>query len=314
MAALQNQFVRKVSEEISPKFKAAGAVVAYGYTSDAFVRCERVIAKRTVCAQSPNLRLVSYNAGEYASKHSENFVSSLLTHVCPDVLVFQEIQKGIDDKTVESMALSLLEGGYSVSIAKDNTGVRGGNYNGNEYPCCGFKSNSFTLVRHGYMDPAVIFTAKSNDDSDWLRSPYIWEFQQMSGRRNFIIISVHLCPDSGAIHKKQRKKEMTAIGEFVKSNCLEDVIIVGDFNTDSGVEIAEFVDILQKITYAVSLFSSPPHSTNSTMTKPYDGGFLLNPKGLAFESGAVCISKVPCDAKKKIASDHFPVKLKLKII
>lgn len=178
---------------------------------------------------------------------------------------------------------------------------------------------------HGFLAT----TRAANSDFD--RVPYAFGFRTADARLDFVLISVHLRPDSGLLNKQRRKHELATIASWVAAHDQQekDFIILGDMNIESRTEMtnatpAGFVSLNK---------DCKPTNTNIKSRKPYDHvmyqpsrtgsemdanhGFRVKDLVAAMRPHWISSGKYPGDPYnhnkfRKYYSDHHPVDFKLK--
>jgi hypothetical protein len=120
-----------------------------------------------------------------------------------------------------------------------------------------------------------VATDRSNND-DYERVPYAFPFRTKRGGADFVLISVHLQPDSGNANAARRKHEIASIVKWVESqNSSEgDYLILGDTNIQSKAELNS------TLPQGWGSLNAECRSTNTNPNtpKPYDQVFYRAPK------------------------------------
>lgn len=114
--------------------------------------------------------------------------------------------------------------------------------------------------------PTEFLADDRTDNEHYERVPYAFAFRSPEGNFDFVIISVHLMPDSSG--KERRQEELTAISEWVDSHDdkEKDFIILGDMNIEDCDELREVTP-----TGFLSLNDEcEATNTNVNGPKPYD--------------------------------------------
>lgn len=75
------------------------------------------------------------------------------------------------------------------------------------------------------------------------RVPYAFAFRTDDKRLDFVAVSVHLAPDPGKKARATRRREISAIADWVEKQMgsEEDVLIVGDMNVHDKKELVQFL-------------------------------------------------------------------------
>lgn len=116
--------------------------------------------------------------------------------------------------------------------------------------------------------PQGFLGADRGNHPDYERVPYAFPFRSADGNCDFVLISVHLKPDSDAASKKRRKHELASIAAWVHMHDAveKDFLILGDMNIEDAKELADATPM--------GFFSlndeCRPTNTNVNGPKPYD--------------------------------------------
>jgi hypothetical protein len=168
-----------------------------------------------------------------------------------------------------------------------------------------------------------------SDHPDYERVPYAFAFRTPGGEADFVLISVHLQPDSGPTKSERRRHELASIAAWVDGHDTDeqDFIIVGDMNVQDADELAEVVPA----GYVSLNADCVATNTNPASPHPYDH-VLYRPEHTAemdttFGFGVVDLvdamrnlwrgpTPFPGDPYDRVAfrryySDHDPVEFRL---
>lgn len=104
---------------------------------------------------------------------------------------------------------------------------------------------------------------------DYDRVPYAFAFRTLNNKLDFVLISVHLRPDSGSKNKERRAHELASIAKWIDANnngIEKDFIILGDMNIQDAIELNAdtpngFLSLNDECR---------PTNTNVNGLKPYD--------------------------------------------
>lgn len=133
----------------------------------------------------------------------------------------------------------------------------------------------FRSARVGVLSdlPSGFLAADRSNHDDYERVPYAFAFRTADAKLDFVLISVHLKPDSGPANRARRKHELNAIAAWIDANdeIEKDFIILGDMNIQ---DVAELADTTPRD--FVSL-NDECRSTNTQDNKPYDH-VMFNPR------------------------------------
>ena len=101
---------------------------------------------------------------------------------------------------------------------------------------------------------------------DYKRVPYAFPFRSADGSCDFVLISVHLPPDSGPQVRAKRKHELKTIASWIDAHdeCEKDFIILGDMNIEDAKELTDDTPA------GFLSLNDECRSTNTQGTKPYD--------------------------------------------
>ncbi len=116
--------------------------------------------------------------------------------------------------------------------------------------------------------PSGFLADDRSDHADYERVPYAFAFQTDSGHTDFVLISVHLQPDSTSADRERRKHELATIAQWVDDHDDQegDFIILGDMNLHDAAELADAIPA-----GFVSLNDDVADTTTSPTTdRPYD--------------------------------------------
>lgn len=125
--------------------------------------------------------------------------------------------------------------------------------------------------------PSGFLAENRNANTEFDRVPYAFPFRAIDGSFDFVLISVHLHPDSGHRNALRRKQELDAIGKWVHAaqtkGAERDFIILGDMNLEDNEEVQNsmpegFVTLNTKAQWNTN--------TNLNNPKPYDH-VMINP-------------------------------------
>ncbi len=108
---------------------------------------------------------------------------------------------------------------------------------------------------------------RSNHD-DYERVPYAFSFRTPESNLDFVLISVHLKPDTGPANRERRKHELSAIADWIDAHddTEKDFIILGDMNLYNTTEIA---DVTPDGFFSLN-DEARPTNTNISGPEPYD--------------------------------------------
>lgn len=158
--------------------------------------------------------------------------------------------------------------GFKYWLSEEDTGTRPGTHDngaGTEWFVAFYRPNRVEVA----LDlPRGFIAAPLGDNPDYERVPYAFAFRGVAQTVDFVLISVHLQPDSGAEESARRKHELASIGTWIAAHdaCEKDFIILGDMNIENVSE-------LQEVTPAgfTSLNNQcRPTNTNPNKPRPYD--------------------------------------------
>lgn len=115
---------------------------------------------------------------------------------------------------------------------------------------------------HGFLDK------DHSDNSNFERVPYAFGFRTTEGDLDFVLVSVHLQPDTGFWNEVKRSHELDSIARWIDLNDSDekDFIIVGDMNVQSQEELSRIIP-----SGFISMNKNClPTNTNIKKPKPYD--------------------------------------------
>ncbi len=163
--------------------------------------------------------------------------------------------------------------GFAYIMSEEDTGSSDRNHlnsSSTEWWVVFYKPSVVKLARDL---PGGFLAQDRTNHPDFERVPYAFPFRTTDGRSDFVLISVHLQPDSGPAARARRKHELDAIARWIDANdeVEKDFIILGDMNIENQKELASatpagFVSLNDQC--------SP---TNTKGDKPYDH-VMFNPK------------------------------------
>ncbi|MBN1602026.1 MAG: endonuclease/exonuclease/phosphatase family protein [Chitinispirillaceae bacterium] len=115
---------------------------------------------------------------------------------------------------------------------------------------------------HGFLDK------DRSDNPNFERVPYAFGFRAIEGSLDFVLVSVHLQPDTGFWNEVKRSHELDSIARWIDLNGSDekDFIIVGDMNIQNKDELGRviprgFISMNENCL---------PTNTNIKKPKPYD--------------------------------------------
>jgi endonuclease/exonuclease/phosphatase family metal-dependent hydrolase len=119
--------------------------------------------------------------------------------------------------------------------------------------------------------PRGFLTQDRSNHPDYERVPYAFAFRSVPPLRetvDFVLISVHLQPDSGPAARARRKHELASIAAWISAREAEslerDYIVLGDMNIENAAELADATPA------PFMSLNDECRPTNSQKTKPYD--------------------------------------------
>ncbi len=164
--------------------------------------------------------------------------------------------------------------GFGYILSEEDTGKGATNHlnsTATEWWVTFFKSNRVdyaTDLPHGFLSDKRF----ANPDFD--RVPYAFGFRTKNRNSDFVLISVHLRPNSGKADRARRAHELGAIGQWINAHnsAEKDFIILGDMNIEDQADLANampsgLVSLNEKL---------EPTNTNVNGPKPYDH-VMFNP-------------------------------------
>lgn len=163
-------------------------------------------------------------------------------------------------------AMTALGFAYRLSVEDTGTGsVNHTNSSATEWWVVFYKAGRVEIAD----DLPTEFLADDRTDHEhYERVPHAFAFRTVDDRLDFVLLSVHLKPGSGAAAKARRQEELTAIAEWVDDHDVKekDFIILGDMNIEDCDELQsatppEFSSLNEKCVAT---------NTNVNGPKPYD--------------------------------------------
>lgn len=165
---------------------------------------------------------------------------------------------------------AMRQSGYAYKLSEEDTGTGDQNHLNSaatEWFVAFYNPNRVQVVND--IQGGFLAEDRSNNP-DYERVPYAFPFRTVDAKTDFVLISVHLKPDSGTEAKLRRKHELASIENWILSrhavNQERDYYIVGDMNLHNCNEVS---DVLPR--GYLSLNSACVQTTTNPNTPyPYD--------------------------------------------
>lgn len=158
--------------------------------------------------------------------------------------------------------------GFAYVLSEEDTGTRDKihlNSSATEWWVTFFKPDRVQLATDL---PGGFLASDRSNHADYERVPYGFGFRSVDGGTDFVLISVHLKPNSGSASAARRKHELASIAEWIdaQGGSERDYIILGDMNIEDEQELtdatpAPFLSLNDECR---------PTNTNVNGPKPYD--------------------------------------------
>jgi len=156
--------------------------------------------------------------------------------------------------------------GFAYVLSEEDTGTGNKIHNkgtATEWWVAFYKPDTVEVAQdlpHGFLDKDLA------DNPNFERVPYAFGFRAKGGGPDFVLVSVHLQPNSGETNKIRRLHELDTIARWINANdqVEKDFIILGDMNIEDCEELGEATP-----EGFVSLNSSC-EATNTKIDKPFD--------------------------------------------
>jgi endonuclease/exonuclease/phosphatase family metal-dependent hydrolase len=161
--------------------------------------------------------------------------------------------------------------GFTYWLSEEDTGKTTNIHNNSsatEWFVAFYKTNALkvaTDLPHGFLHPV------HGHNPDFDRVPYAFSFRTQDAKMDFVLISVHLRPDSSG--KAWRKHELATIGTWVQTHSQKekDFIILGDMNIENAAELlADLPPGFRSLNDGCV-----PTNTNVNGPRPYDHVMFL---------------------------------------
>ncbi len=116
--------------------------------------------------------------------------------------------------------------------------------------------------------PQGFLSAKVAANPHWDRVPYAFGFRSVEGAFDFVLISVHLRPDTGPANRKRRAEELHATAQWIRaqqeSHPEKDYVILGDMNIYNEAELSAATP-----EGFISLNTAAQFATNTNVRNPF---------------------------------------------
>lgn len=131
--------------------------------------------------------------------------------------------------------------GFQYILSEEDTGTGDkihSNSSSTEWWVTFYKSN---MVKQANDLPSGFLAEDRSNNNDYERVPYAFAFRTMDEKMDFVLISVHLQPDSSKADKARRKHELSSIASWIDNHDKKekDFIILGDMNIENEAELKD---------------------------------------------------------------------------
>lgn len=91
--------------------------------------------------------------------------------------------------------------------------------------------------------PSGFLSKDRTNNDDYERVPHAFSFRTTDEKLDFVLISVHLKPDSSKASKERRKHELSSIASWIEDNneTEKDFIVLGDMNIENKAELSDAI-------------------------------------------------------------------------
>lgn len=163
--------------------------------------------------------------------------------------------------------------GFAYLLSDEDTGTAEKNHNNGsatEWWVAFYKPEA---VRPAPDLPAGFLAEDRTHNPDFDRVPYAFAFRTPSQTLDFVLIPVHLHPDSGPANRARRKHELAAMAQWIHAHDTQekDFIILGDMNIEDKAELVDatpqgFLSLNDECRRTNTLHNTAPGGGG----KPYD--------------------------------------------
>jgi len=122
----------------------------------------------------------------------------------------------------------MIRAGFKYILSEENTGRNSNRKNGtaSEWFVAFYKPEVVCATGQEPVEPSCdasdlpsgFLSNKRARNANYDRVPYAFGFRAVGGKADFVIISVHLRPNTGSENRARRKQELKAIGKWISEN------------------------------------------------------------------------------------------------